>query len=91
MNLFKAGQLVAVFYHLSRFFSGVKFSGDHNFINYTETMTLLKDLGILLGGALLAFCLEFGEFLLVSKTSSLTLSVSSMFKVRRSTVVSIIP
>ena len=40
--------------------------------------------GIFGSSALLAFCLEFSEFLLVSNTSSLTLSVSGIFKVRNS-------
>jgi solute carrier family 35 protein C2 len=38
-------------------------------------------IGIFGSSALLAFCLEFSEFLLVSNTSSLTLSVSGIFKV----------
>ncbi|CAF3363917.1 unnamed protein product [Rotaria sp. Silwood1] len=37
-------------------------------------------MGIFGSSALLAFCLEFSEFLLVSNTSSLTLSVSGIFK-----------
>lgn len=35
----------------------------------------------LLSGAILAFCMELSEFLVLSKTSSLTLSVSGIFKV----------
>lgn len=62
-------------------FTGLKFSGDSDFMDYHSTQTVAKNMGILLGGALLAFGLEFGEFLLVMKTSSLTLSVSAMFKV----------
>ncbi len=38
-------------------------------------------MGIFGSSALLAFSLEFSEFLLVSNTSSLTLSVSGIFKV----------
>jgi len=38
--------------------------------------------GIFGSSALLAFSLEFSEFLLVSNTSSLTLSVSGIFKVK---------
>ena len=38
--------------------------------------------GIFGSSALLAFCLEFSEFLLVTNTSSLTLSVSGIFKVK---------
>ncbi|CAF0811598.1 unnamed protein product [Adineta steineri] len=37
-------------------------------------------IGLFGSSALLAFCLEFSEFLLVSNTSSLTLSVSGIFK-----------
>jgi hypothetical protein len=39
-------------------------------------------IGIFGSSALLAFSLEFSEFLLVSNTSSLTLSVSGIFKVK---------
>ncbi len=39
-------------------------------------------IGIFGSSALLAFSLEFSEFLLVSNTSSLTLSVSGIFKVQ---------
>ncbi|KAF6022042.1 SLC35C2 [Bugula neritina] len=59
---------------------GLKFSGDKNFLDYSSSNTIEKNMAVLLGGALLAFGLEFSEFLLVMKTSSLTLSVSSMFK-----------
>jgi solute carrier family 35 protein C2 len=38
--------------------------------------------GVFGSSALLAFSLEFSEFLLVSNTSSLTLSVSGIFKVK---------
>ncbi|XP_038606089.1 solute carrier family 35 member C2 isoform X1 [Tachyglossus aculeatus] len=40
-------------------------------------------LGALLGGGLLAFGLGFSEFLLVSRTSSLTLSIAGIFKCAR--------
>ena len=39
-------------------------------------------MGVFGSSALLAFSLEFSEFLLVSNTSSLTLSVSGIFKVK---------
>ncbi|CAF1353370.1 unnamed protein product [Adineta steineri] len=40
-------------------------------------------IGLFGSSALLAFCLEFSEFLLVSNTSSLTLSVSGIFKKKK--------
>ena len=64
--------------------TGLKFAGDHNFLNYSTSTVLILNLLLLLGGAVLAFFLEFSEFLLVKKTSSLTLSVSAMVKVWRS-------
>lgn len=51
-------------------------------MDYHSPSTIAQNIAVLLVGALLAFGLEFGEFLLVMKTSSLTLSVSGMFKVR---------
>ncbi|XP_067929952.1 solute carrier family 35 member C2-like isoform X2 [Watersipora subatra] len=59
---------------------GLKFAVDTNFINFPNSLTFFENFGILLVGAFMAFGLEFGEFLLVIKTSSLTLSVSAMFK-----------
>eukprot|EP00051_Salpingoeca_urceolata_P029966 m.491581 g.491581 ORF g.491581 m.491581 type:complete len:373 (-) comp30349_c0_seq1:147-1265(-) len=41
---------------------------------------LMVTIGTVLFGAVLAFCLTFSEFLLVSKTSGVTLSVAGIFK-----------
>ena len=52
-------------------------------MDYHSASTISQNMAVLLLGALIAFGLEFSEFLLVMKTSSLTLSVSGMFKVRQ--------
>ncbi|KAJ8302490.1 hypothetical protein KUTeg_018886 [Tegillarca granosa] len=41
---------------------------------------LMRNMGLVFGGALLAFFLEFSEFLLLANTSSLTLSIAGIFK-----------
>lgn len=48
----------------------------------SELSHLLYSLVTLSVGGLLAFGLGFSEFLLVSRTSSLTLSIAGIFKVR---------
>ena len=50
-------------------------------LNTRSYQTIGHCAGILGSSAVLAFSLEFSEFLLVSNTSSLTLSVSGIFKV----------
>lgn len=47
----------------------------------TDINDLATKLALVFAGAMLAFCLEFSEFLLVSNTSSLTFSVSGIVKV----------
>ncbi|XP_059836329.1 solute carrier family 35 member C2 isoform X2 [Hypanus sabinus] len=59
---------------------GLSLSASEKLFRYHETSTLLHTLHILAGGGFLAFGLCFSEFLLVSKTSSLTLSIAGIFK-----------
>lgn len=59
---------------------GVKFSASEGFLGYTDSRLFATHVAIMLGGAVLAFFLEFSEYLLVSNTSSLTMAVSSVAK-----------
>jgi hypothetical protein len=52
-------------------------------LNEKSFANIRSYIGIFGSSALLAFCLEFSEFLLVTNTSSLTLSVSGIFKVKK--------
>lgn len=63
-------------------FIGLHIAMSPEVFNYRDSPRLLANLGLLLAGAVLAFFLEFSEFLLVAQTSSLTLSISGIFKVR---------
>lgn len=63
------------------FVTGIKLSTKEDFFAYTETSLILRNLGLVFLGALIAFFLEFSEFLLLASTSSLTLSIAGIFKV----------
>ncbi|XP_064610471.1 solute carrier family 35 member C2-like [Liolophura sinensis] len=65
---------------LSVGFEGLHIATSGEVFNYRDNVTLIANLGLLLAGAVLAFFLEFSEFLLVAQTSSLTLSISGIFK-----------
>lgn len=62
------------------FNEGVSLSSSSRLFRVSEAPPLLSSLLCLSVGGLLAFGLGFSEFLLVSRTSSLTLSVSGIFK-----------
>ncbi|PAA74328.1 hypothetical protein BOX15_Mlig019756g1 [Macrostomum lignano] len=61
-------------------FEGVEVGTTANAFRADSAEAALRTLGALTGGALLAFGLEFSEYLLIHHTSSLTLSVSGIFK-----------
>lgn len=61
--------------------TGLAISTSEKLFRVTELSPLLYSLCALSIGGLLAFGLGFSEFLLVSKTSSLTLSIAGIFKV----------
>ncbi|KAH3775925.1 solute carrier family 35 member C2-like [Dreissena polymorpha] len=65
---------------LSAGFEGIPLSTTDQFFRFSEYGVLLRNCGLVLLGALLAFMLEFSEYLLLSQTSSLTLSISGIFK-----------
>ncbi|KAK6174397.1 hypothetical protein SNE40_017683 [Patella caerulea] len=65
---------------LSTTFEGIEISTTNRLFRYEDTTVLLTSIGLILTGACLAFLLEFSEFLLLSRTSSLTLSISGIFK-----------
>ncbi|MEE6528065.1 hypothetical protein FKM82_029968, partial [Ascaphus truei] len=59
---------------------GLHVSTSEQLFRSHDALGLLTLLGTLCVGGLLAFGLGFSEFLLVSKTSSLTLSIAGIFK-----------
>ena len=61
--------------------TGMKLSSTELVFRSTNVELLAQNMGLVLAGAVLAFFLEFSEFLLVSNTSSLTLSIAGIFKV----------
>jgi len=60
--------------------TGSRFIASEGFFRFSDGLLLMRNVSVMVGGALLAFSLEFSEFLLVSQNSSLTLSISAMFK-----------
>lgn len=67
---------------LSPLISGLHLSTSEKIFRFQDTGLLLRVLGSLFLGGILAFGLGFSEFLLVSRTSSLTLSIAGIFKVQ---------
>ena len=61
---------------------GLHLSTSEKIFRFQDTGLLLRVLGSLFLGGILAFGLGFSEFLLVSRTSSLTLSIAGIFKVQ---------
>ncbi|KAM6457672.1 solute carrier family 35 member C2 isoform 2-T2 [Liasis olivaceus] len=61
-------------------FEGLSLSASEKLFRFHEVELLLDLLGKLALGGVLAFGLGFSEFLLVSRTSSLTFSISGIFK-----------
>lgn len=59
---------------------GLKLASTDMVFRFSDLDVLAQNLGLVLLGALLAFFLEFSEFLLLCNTSSLTLSISGIFK-----------
>ena len=62
-------------------FAGPMLASTELVFRFNDVGLLAKNMGLVLVGAVLAFFLEFSEFLLVSNTSSLTLSIAGIFKV----------
>lgn len=69
---------------LSASLEGVEIATTDQLFRAGSLEVLSNNLAILVCGALLAFGLEFSEYLLLSRTSSLTLNISGIFKVRAS-------
>lgn len=65
---------------LAAIIEGVPLATTDSFFRFSDYSVLFRNLGLVLMGALLAFMLEFSEFLLVCQTSSLTLSIAGIFK-----------
>ena len=62
--------------------AGVSFSMSEHTFGYHDSGVMLRTAGLILVGALVAFFMELSEFLLVSRTSSLTISFAGVLKVR---------
>ncbi|OXB57611.1 hypothetical protein ASZ78_010573 [Callipepla squamata] len=69
-----------VLFPLFAVFEGLPLSISEKFFRFHEAEVLFCMVGKLLLGGILAFGLGFSEFLLVSRTSSLTLSIAGIFK-----------
>jgi len=65
---------------LSAAFEATRLATNERTFGFHDWPLMLETSGIVLGGALLAFMLELSEFLLVSQTSCLTLSIAGIFK-----------
>ncbi|CAC5396332.1 SLC35C2 [Mytilus coruscus] len=65
---------------LSIAFEGELLSAKADFFRYSDVSLVLRNAGLVILGAVLAFFLEFSEFLLLANTSSLTLSIAGIFK-----------
>lgn len=65
---------------LSASLEGVEIATTDQLFRAGSLEVLSTNLSILVCGALLAFGLEFSEYLLLSRTSSLTLNISGIFK-----------
>ena len=63
------------------FFVGKLLCSKVDFFRYTDFSAVMQNFGLVFLGAVLAFFLEFSEFLFVANTSSLTLSIAGIFKV----------
>jgi solute carrier family 35 protein C2 len=66
---------------LACYIEGLKVISTENFFRTDNYELVGKNLLMILSGAILAFFLESSEFLVVLFTSSLTLSISGIFKV----------
>ena len=62
--------------------SGVHFVTSKHTFGYTDINVMLKTVGMFLVGGMLSFMLEISEFLLLSHTSGLTLTIAGVFRVR---------
>jgi solute carrier family 35 protein C2 len=60
---------------------GLALATNCKFFHYHDVVAVVFTLLQIVTGAVLAFCMEVAEFLVVTHTSSLTLSVAGIFKV----------
>ncbi|CAG5134584.1 unnamed protein product, partial [Candidula unifasciata] len=65
---------------LSALFEGDVVSTTEKYFRFSEWSVLLSSIGTILLGGFLGFMLEFSEYLLLFHTSSLTMSISGVFK-----------
>ena len=67
---------------LALYVEGLSVISTEKFFRNDDMLEILSNLQWILFGAVIAFFLESSEFLVVSFTSSLTLSISGIFKVK---------
>ncbi|XP_048244686.1 solute carrier family 35 member C2-like isoform X1 [Haliotis rufescens] len=72
--------MIVGLFPLSAAFEGMEVATREEFFRCEDLGMFMTTAGLLLAGASLAFMLEFSEFLLLSQTSSLTLSLSGIVK-----------
>lgn len=72
--------MILVLLPLAAVFEGIPLATTSDFFRYSDYGVITRNLAMVLGGACLAFLLEFSEFLLVAQTSSLTFAMSGIFK-----------
>ncbi|XP_005092130.1 solute carrier family 35 member C2 [Aplysia californica] len=72
--------MILALFPLSAGMEGVSVSSSSHYFGFYDWSTLMSSLGMIMIGAGLSFMLELSEFLLVCHTSSLTLSISGIFK-----------
>lgn len=61
-------------------FEGIKIYNGIMDMDWTDIHAVSITVAAVLGGAVIAFCMELTEFMVVTRTSSLTLSISGIFK-----------
>ncbi|KAI0208247.1 Solute carrier family 35 member C2 [Lamellibrachia satsuma] len=72
--------MMLALFPLSMYFEGVHFVTSKHTFGYTDINVMLKTVGIFLVGGMLSFILEISEFLLLSHTSGLTLTIAGVFR-----------
>ena len=63
------------------FHSGIEIISTKDFFRFSDFNEMIKNLSALMSGAIIAFCLECSEYLVITYTSSLTLSIAGIMKV----------
>nr|AKN21647.1 slc35c-3 [Schmidtea mediterranea] len=65
---------------LSAWFEGIEIISTKDFFRFSDINDLIINFSTLMSGAMIAFCLECSEYLVITHTSSLTLSIAGIIK-----------